>query len=294
MDTKLFTYFTALCRHRSVASAARELDITPQGLSSAIKRLEVELGASLFTGPLGSSGLTEHGRYFLEQAELIEGSLGTMRRGMDSITAHANNIVKLGCSMGIIGYLGEDAIDRFNASDADCQVLLSDEMPDTECERRLVAGEYDYALLINPVDRDLVSVPIVDDYQFVWVNRRSTLAEKDAIDLVDLEGQTVITMSDDYRNTGRFISLCQTAGVNVDLRFTGEMIRVYELVRAGRGLGLTCRNHIEATADSSMTVGLPLKALSWGFSLCWTRDHVPSEAAVSFLNYMRGLRKTYR
>ena len=217
-----------------------------------------------------------------------------MRRGMDSITAHAHNIVKLGCAVGILGYLGEDAIDRFNSSGADCQVLLSDEMPDAECERRLMAGEYDYALLINPVDRDLVSVPIVDDYQFVWVNRHSALAGKTAVDPADLEGETVITMSDDYRNTGRFISLCQTEGVSVDLQFTGEMIRVYELARAGRGLGLTCRNHIEATADSSMTVGLPLKSLSWGFSLCCTRDYVPSEAAVTFLNYMRGLRRTYR
>ena len=294
MDTKLFTYFTALVRNRSVATAARELDMTPQGLSSAIRRLETELGVNLFSGALGTSALTDHGRFFLEYAQNLEASLVDLRQGMDSITAHANNVVKLACSIGILGYLGEEAIERFNDGDHGCQVMITDELPDQECERRLNDGDCDFALLIDPVDAGFMRVQIVDDYQFFWVNRRCKIAEKSQLSMADLDGQTVITMGDDYRNTGRFMDLAHRAGVRVDMRFTGEMIRVYELARAGRGLGLTCRNHIEATADSQVTVGIPIKELSWGFSLCYRRDYAPREAEASFIEYMRGLRKVWR
>lgn len=72
------------------------------------------------------------------------------------------------------------------------------------------------------------------------------------------------------------------------------MMRVYECARAGMGLGLTCRNHVEATAESTKTVGLPLRALPWGFSLCYRRGHVPTPAEVTFVDFMRTLNRSYR
>ena len=40
-------YFAAVCREHSINRAARQLYITPQGLSKALKTLEQELGAVL-------------------------------------------------------------------------------------------------------------------------------------------------------------------------------------------------------------------------------------------------------
>lgn len=293
MDTRNYLYLATVERCRSVPRAARELGMTPQGLARAVRRMEDELGCPVYTGALGTSDLTEQGRCILSHGGAILAEEHSMRHALDAIRAHASNIIRLGCSTGLLGYLGEGVFNAFNETQ-DCQVFVSEELPDSDCEAHLSQGEYDYALLVNPPDPSLAAIPIVDDYQFVWVNRASPLAGQDEVSLHDLDGQIIYTLNDDYRNTGLLLQLCAEAGARPTFRFTSEMIRVYESARAGKGLGLTCRNHVEATAESQKTVGLPLKALPWGFSLCYRRGHVPTELEARFMDYMRSLRRSYR
>jgi DNA-binding transcriptional LysR family regulator len=193
-----------------------------------------------------------------------------------------------------MGYLGEQTItERFGMVCPDAEVLVRDELPDLELEQHLLGGDYDFALLTNPVNPDLMAVPLVNDYQFFWVNRANRLAGLDQIRTADLNGQTVMTVGDGFRSSGRFAQLCDEANVSVNVRFSCEMIRVYEAARAGRALGLTCRNHVEATSDSTKTVGIPYKDLPWGFSLCYRRDLELDDVRLAFLDYMRTLRRAY-
>lgn len=293
MDTKNYLYLLSIERFRSVSRAAKELGITPQGLARAVRRMEEELSCTMYEGALGASDLTEQGKCVLERGQAIVDEERGMRCALDAINAHASNVIRLGCSMGVLGYLGEGALYAFNQSQ-DCQIYVSDELPDSECERCLAEGKCDYALLINPPDPAFASIPLVNDYQFVWVNRTDGLADAQEVTLADFDGRTVYSVNDDYRNTGYLMKLCADAGVKPTFRFTSEMMRVYECARAGMGLGLTCRNHVEATSESQRTVGLPLRALPWGFSLCYRRDHVPTPAEVKFMDYMRSLRRDYK
>lgn len=292
MEIRSLGYLIALDRCKGVPLAARELSMTPQGLSKAVRRLEEDLGCTLYTGPLGSSPLTEEGKCVLAHARLLTEEARAMRRELDAIIAHANNVVRLGVSVGIMGYLGEGVFDAFNNS-SDCQVLVSEELPDNECDRRLVAGDYDYALLVNDPDPSLASIPVVNDYQFVWVNGADPLAGRPEVRLEDLDGRTLYMLNDDYRNTSLLLKLCSQAGVRPNVKFTCEMIRVYESACANQGMGLTCRNHAEATCGAGLTVALPLRALPWGFSLCWRREHVASAAESRFVDFVRSLQMTY-
>ena len=293
MDTKAYTYLAAVERCRSVPRAARELGMTPQGLARAMRRMEEDLGCTLYEGSLGTSALTEQGACVLEHGSAILAEEHSMRHALDAIAAHAQNIIRLGCSMGLLGYLGEGVFEEFNRRE-NCQVFVSEELPDSECEARLARGEYDYALLVDPPDASLASIPMVDDYQFVWMRRSDPLAHAREVTPRDLDGRTIYTLNDEYRNTSLLVQLCAEAGARPTFRFTSEMIRVYECARAGMGLGITCRNHVEATAESQTTVGLPLKALPWRFSLCYRRDHVPTPTEARFMDYVRAHRKVFR
>lgn len=267
--------------------------MTPQGLARAVRRFESEVGCSIYSDALGTSDLTEQGRCVLKHGEAILAEEHSMQHTLDAINAHASNVIRLGCSMGLLGYLGEGVFNAFN-KEKNCQVYVSDELPDSECETRLVQGDYDYALLVNPPDPSLASISIVEDHQFLWINRTDPLAQAKEVTLRDLDGRTIYSLNEDYRNTGQLLQLCSQVGARPTFRFTSEMMRVYECARAGMGLGLTCRNHIEATAESSVTVGLPLRALPWGFSLCYRRGHVPTATEVTFMDYMRTLKRSYR
>lgn len=302
MDVKAFTYLAAVFRHGTYARAARDVGITPQGLSSAVARMEKELDAPLVDASSGVLVPTAYGRLVLGYADQIDGSLRGIHNGIETIRAHESNLIRLGCATGLLGYLGEETVAEYNASSDDSdkgrhrpQVLVSDELPDLVCQQRLIDGEYDLCLMTNPVDNpEIIAVPIVDDYQFLWVSRRNPLSRRSSLEPKDLDGQTVILMNDEYKGTHAMIRLVSQMGVNVAFKYTSEMMRVYETARLGKALGLTCRNHIEATSDSSVTVGVPFKALPWGISACYRRDAALSEAQLDFLDYLRSLTRTYK
>jgi DNA-binding transcriptional LysR family regulator len=72
IETRLFRYFVALAEERHFARAAERLGISPPTLTSAIQKLERELGARLARRK-GNTGvaLTETGRQFFTEAQRV-------------------------------------------------------------------------------------------------------------------------------------------------------------------------------------------------------------------------------
>lgn len=66
-------YFLGIVRNGTMNAAAKALNISQSSLSSALKNLEKELGTPLFDRVGRKLVLNESGKYFLQQAESIEG-----------------------------------------------------------------------------------------------------------------------------------------------------------------------------------------------------------------------------
>lgn len=64
-------YFLAVCKCGSMAEAAKSLHITQQGISIALRRLEAEMGRSLFYHKSRGVVLTQFGMAFRDEAEII-------------------------------------------------------------------------------------------------------------------------------------------------------------------------------------------------------------------------------
>ena len=103
MDTKVFAYFAAVEKHRNFSRAAQELYLSPQGLNAAMKRLEGELGVSLFEVRRGAVELTEHGECFSRHISLVNEQLACMREELHAISARDSNSIRLGCALGVLG-----------------------------------------------------------------------------------------------------------------------------------------------------------------------------------------------
>lgn len=289
MDSKVFTYFEAVERHRNYSRAAEELYLSPQGLNAAMRRLEGDLGVPLFEVERGTVELTEYGRCFSTYAHSIGTQLSTMRSELNELVARKSNRIRLGCSMGVLGYLGEDSVDHFNDEHADASVRVEEELPDYQCERNLLEGKYDFALITNPVDHPgLVAHTLCEDHQFCWINEDDPLAKCEELHVDDLDGRLIMTVGDGYKGTSALVQLCVEADVHPLIKHSSEMMRIYEFARSGEGIGLTCRNHIERTSSTSV-VGVPLPCLRWGFSICHKRDRVLSDTDIAFVSFLKTL-----
>lgn len=86
-------YFLGIVRNKTMTAAAKALNISQSSLSAALKNLEQELGTPLFDRVGRNIVLNESGRYFLQQAESIEGLFNETIEGIKSIIQNAQTLL---------------------------------------------------------------------------------------------------------------------------------------------------------------------------------------------------------
>ena len=288
MDTNIFRYFIAIEKHRSFASAAKELFITPQGLSSAVRRMEAEMGVPLVSSQSGELMLTEYGKIVADSSHRVAVELEHMHEDVQKLTRLRSSRISLVSAIGLIDCMPADAVKYLEGDGAACLQTV-ELMPDYLCEQGVASGIYDYGLLPQPISHpELVDIPVYSDYLFAWVPRGNPLYGKDRIYDKDLAGQNIIFSSNDPNWSAEFLEYARSRLRNVHVKPVDEMFMVLRSVSEGKGIGMTTRSCVESV-DADGVQGILLADQIWGFSLCHRKDRILTETEREFIARMRKL-----
>ncbi|MFF9408297.1 LysR family transcriptional regulator [Streptomyces anandii] len=185
MESRPLRYFVAVAEELNFARAAGRLGISPPPLSRAIRRLETDLGVTLFERTTHSVTLTAAGEVLLAQARIaldaLEAAGQRARRAADPET-------KLVLAMKADGDAGllEPLLKRYAADPAAVPVTVHlcgwREQP-----RLLRRGEADAALVHEPFDRTgLDCETLVTEPRVAALAADHPLAAREALVLADL------------------------------------------------------------------------------------------------------------
>ena len=262
-----------------------------------MKRLSEELGEQLVTIEHGVVRPTDYGQLVLDLSNDVERSLADFRRAFEALRFHKNRLIKIGFTVGSLGYFGEGYFDQLNESqqDEDCAVhtFVDSEIPEEQLQESLLTGNHDFGVLLNVTSGDLMRIHLVSDFSFIWVRHDDPLANKNMIDLDDLDGRTVYAFDYDANGYGPMLQSLTSQHVRLDLRFIGEMMRVFEYAYSGKAVGLTTRQHVEAVQGTGV-VGVPFARLPVDYYLCYQRDRALSDGDRRLIDYMCRRKKMHR
>ncbi len=102
-------FFLELARTRTLTEAARRLDVKHTTVSRRIQRLEVAVGAPLFTRTQSGHDLTRRGRNLLAEAQAIEDLFLSIDEEQTAPVQSVSGIVRVGCTEGYgVGVLPSD------------------------------------------------------------------------------------------------------------------------------------------------------------------------------------------
>lgn len=87
MFVRQIPYILALEEERKISAAARRLGISQSTMSKFLRRLEEEMGCSLFVNAKGQMELTPQGRVYVEAAKEIHSIYEKMTEAIDCIRA---------------------------------------------------------------------------------------------------------------------------------------------------------------------------------------------------------------
>lgn len=151
MTLQQLSYFLAAARHKSFSAAAESLLMAQPSLSEQVRRLESELGVTLFVRAGRRLELTEAGQLLLPHAERTVAAAEETMASVREIRTLAGGTVSFGTFGSAHHYLLTGLVQDFRAQHPNVRLRLlgqnSSEVADAVREGRLEAG-----LIVLPID----------------------------------------------------------------------------------------------------------------------------------------------
>lgn len=191
MDVNQLEVLLAVAKERSFSRAAGVLGRTQPAVSQAIKRLEDELGETLFDrsskdGTLTPAGniLLEHARQMLSVRDHAIASLGEMRDlqfGKVTISANEHTVSYL---LPLIAEFRR----RHPMVKIEVQRGVASRIPNQITAREVELG----VISFTPHDESLRSVPVLDDELILIISPKHRLAQQTNVSIKDLGDETFV------------------------------------------------------------------------------------------------------
>lgn len=243
MDTKDIRSFRLVYEERSINRAAKQLFITPQGLSRIIHKLEDELQIVLFERTKGGMVPTECGDYFYAQSQELLYQLEDMKYHLQKMNSRQRKI-KIGFACGVLNLVSLKKLNAIQREMPDVSVQW-EEMENQEVAEQVNRGLLDIGFIIGTIPRNEVESCVVYEGKMnVLVYPGHPFYKKERLSIEELKEQPLISLNQKYFSYHSFMQRCGDFGFvpNIVIN-TMESQLIYRFCNEKLGLGIDADIH---------------------------------------------------
>ncbi len=237
-------YIVAVARERHFGRAAEACHVSQPTLSVAIRKLEDELGVSLFERGGAEVTVTPIGLQVVEQAQRVLDETATIREIAEQGRDPLAGALRLGVIYTIGPYLLPLAMRRV-IDDAPRMPLLLQENYTVRLLELLRQGDIDVALLAEPFpDQGFATCPLYDEPFVVAVPCGHPWAHRASIASVELKRQTMLLLGTGHCFRDQVLEVCpelsrySQASAGIQKTFEGSSLETIRHMVAS-GIGIT-------------------------------------------------------
>lgn len=269
MDTKDLRYFRQVYEDKSINQAAKQLFITPQGLSRVITKLEGELQTKLFERTPTGMLPTESGHYFYEHSLEILYRLDDLKLQIKKMNQKEKTF-HIGFSCGVLNIFPLEQFQKLN--DEFPNITFEwDEFENKETLHQLKNGTLDAAFMIGTTMQEgLVCETVYHGNMTALVYPEHPYYNSNEISIKDLEHQKLISLNEKYFIYHSLNQRCQDFGFSPDIVIhTMESSLIYRFCKEKMGIGIDADIHHDAKLLEPLHK-IPIKdAIPWKISFVY-------------------------
>lgn len=287
MNTRALRCFIEVYERKSVAAAAREIYISPQGLSKIIKQLEYDLDTELFFRGVQGMEATEAGELLYARARHICYLLDDIKKEI-SILGGSKGALHVVLTYSSSAALPYETILKFSEQGQKIDITI-EEYPDEYPMANLFQEEADVGILLGHegipnCDYEL----LVRGRTVICVSASHPLAGKGELSLKDLEGVELVIKSSEPGKENPLILACREAGVQPKIRYsTGNPASMRSSCLVGN-TATESLDIIEKAFTHKDVVVLPLKEkISRNIYLVSRDRDIQNRAVTQFQAYVK-------
>jgi DNA-binding transcriptional LysR family regulator len=288
-------YFVTVVSTGTFTRAAERLYITQPSLSEQIRKLEAELGTSLFERLGRSLRLTSAGEVFLPHAERVLLEVEEARRRVREVLGVHRGHLGLGSLPGPAVRLLPRLLAEFHRRHPGIDVTLREEDSSPRLEDAIHRGELDLAIVRVPGRRsDLESRPLVREPMVAVTSAEHALARRHDVRLAELAHEPFVALRRGHELRDLLEEVCRGAGFQPRIVLeTGRAGTATAL--AASGFGVTVLPRMVVGRDGHRVAVQDPHAIR-ELGVVWARGRSLAPAAVAFLGILsrRSLKGTAR
>ena len=277
----------------SISKAASALYISQPAITKSIKKLELELGITLFNRSPKGVTLTENGKVFYE---FIKNGIESFMNGEHKLTSLKNlesGVIKIGASTTVTKYFLLPYIEKFHSLYPNIDISITNHLTHNLVSQ-LKKGSIDLLIINLPMknDNDLNITPCATLHDCFAGNLdyKNKISKK--ISLQNLVNNFPIITQKEPSNTRAFLnSLMERNNVSFHPKFD---IVSYNLVKdfakIGMGISYITKEFTKDELENKLLFEIPIKEdiPSRGLGIVLSKNTITSFATQKFIEIIKG------
>ena len=290
MNLREIEYIVAVADLRNFSQAAQQCAVSQPTLSAQVKKLEEDLGVSLFERTNRRVMPTDIGEEIISSARRILIEAEAIRETAKTAHDPFSGKFRLGAFPTLASYIFPDLVPAITEAMPRLRLILMEEKTDRLLEK-LRQGALDAALLALPVQDDyLRSEKLFDDPFYLAVSARHELAGERAARTATLHRYRPLLLEDGHCLRDQALDVCRSIGAGEDPDFRATSLETLrQMVKADTGV--TLMPEIALNRDENGIVYLPFAedAPSRAIGLVWRKTFQRAKILDMIAEMMKAL-----
>jgi DNA-binding transcriptional LysR family regulator len=280
-------YFLACCTAGSFTAAAREVHIVQSAMSSAIARLEHELGVPLFDRSVTPVTVTEHGAVLQAAARRVLDAVQAARDEVTAVSGQVRGTVTLGCTLSTgpldLAAVLADLRDRHPGVIIRLRQSLTGSAGNL---RAVLDGSMDIALAAGLADpgtappRGVIRTPLASEALLFVVPAGHPLSRRPSVTLADLAEETILRFPPGW---GIRDTVDRVLGLDPSAVEIADYALMFKLIQGRFGTTLMPASAVADRPAGLVALPVDDPRLCWSLSAAVSAGRPPTAATTAVL-----------
>lgn len=239
MNIRDLSYIIAVDKYRSFGRAAEYCHVSQPTLSGQIKKLEAELGVTLFERSNKSVHTTAIGSEIIALANQVIFQTDQIKAVASAAQNPFSGHINLGFIPTIAPYIIPLFVERMSSTFPDLSASYQENLTD-EINALLLSGELDAAILATePESSQLDAIALYHEPFWLVMPDDYPLAQADDLQISDIPNDDVLLLTEGHCFRDQALSICRPSGVTRQQSIRATSLEtLINMVGAGQGVTL--------------------------------------------------------
>ena len=250
MNLRDLSYFVNLAETKHFGDAAKRSFISQPTLSMQIKKLEQDLGVSLFERTNKQVFLTDQGEDLLHLVKNILVQVNELKEAAHFLHDPFAGDLHLGAIPTVAPYLLPLIMPNLKLQFPNLKIWLAEEQTETLI-KKLEEGTLDAAIMADPIKGQFIRQTLFEEEFYFACSKTNKLANLTSISLNELAEQELLLLEKGHCLREQAMAVCQMAKKDNNIAdFTATSLETLRLM-VQAGMGVTLLPALSFTSNSS-------------------------------------------